>query len=70
MRKHKIGMVTRNTSHVVIVILSEEVVKMEFFLLYLDRYLFSVVSGSRYLPKGSKESVLSITIAGNVTVSR
>ena len=29
--------------------------------------MFSVVSGNRYLPRGSKENILSITITGNVT---
>ena len=33
-------------------------------------YLFSVLSGNRYLPRCSKENVLSITITGNVTMSR
>ena len=59
-------MVTRNAPHLVIVIFSDEVVKMEF----LDRYLFSVVIENRYLPRGSKENVLSITITQNVTMSR
>ena len=70
MARHKIGMVTRNTPHLIIVILSEEVVKMKFVLLCLDRYLFSVVSGNGYLPRGSKENMLSTTITGNVTMSR
>ena len=34
----------------------------------LDRYLFKVVSGNRYLPRG-KENILSITITMNVTMS-
>ena len=69
MTKHKIGMVTRNTPHLVIVIFSDEVVKMIFLLLCLDGYLFIVVIVViRYLPRGSKENVLSITITGNVTM--
>ena len=36
----------------------------------LNRYLFSVVNGNRYLPRGSKENVLSITITENVTMPR
>ena len=44
--------------------------KNDFLLLCLDMYLFSVVSGYRYLPRGSKENVLSITITRNVTMSR
>ena len=62
-------MVTRNTSSLLLVAFSDEVAKIEFLLL-LYRYLFSVVSGDRYLPRGSKENVLSVTISRNVTVSR
>ena len=50
--------------------ISDEVVKMNFLLLCRDRYLFRVVSGNRYLPRGSNENVLSTTITGNVTMSR
>ena len=69
MTKHKIGMVTRNTPCLIIVIISDEVVKMNFLLLCLNRYSFSVVSANRYLPRSSKENVLSTTITGNVTMS-
>ena len=69
MKKHKIAMVTKNTLCLVIVIFSDEVVKIS-FLLCLDRYLSSAVCGNRYLPRGSKENVLSIPITGNVTMSR
>ena len=41
-----------------------------YILLCLDRYLFSVVSGNRYLSNGSKENVLSTTITGNITIPR
>ena len=68
--KAKTRMVTRNTSHLIIVIFPDEVVKLKFLLLGLDRYLFSVVRGNRYLPRGSEENALSITITGNVTMSR
>ena len=44
MTKHSIGMVTRNTPCLEIVIFSDETVKMKFSLLCLDRYLFSVES--------------------------
>ena len=44
--------------------------KMNFLLLCLDRYLFILVTGNRYLCRGSVENVLSITITGNVTMSR
>ena len=47
-----------------------EVAKINFLLLPLDRYLFNVVSGDRYLSRGSKQNELSITITGNVTVHR
>ena len=59
MTKYKIGMVTRNTPHLVIAIFSDEVVKMKFLvhLLCLDRYLFSMVSSNRYLPRCNKENV-------------
>ena len=62
-------MVTRNTPHLVIGIFLDEV-RIKFLLLCLDRYLFSVVSGNRYLPMGSKENVVSSTTSGNVTMSR
>ena len=60
--KAQIGMVTRNMPHLVIVIFSDEVVKLNFSLPCLDWYLFSVLSGNRYLPRGSRENVLSTTI--------
>ena len=41
---------------------------MNFLLLCLDRYLFSVISDNKYLPKGSKENVISTTITGNITI--
>ena len=63
-------MVTRNTLHLIIIIFSEEVVKMKFLLLCMDKYLFSVVSDNRYLPRTSKGNVLSTTITGNVTMPR
>ena len=63
-------MVTRNTPCLIIVILSDEVVNMKFLLLCLDRYLFSVVSGNRCLPRGIKENVLSTTFTRNITMSR
>ena len=59
--KHKIGMVSRNNQHLIIIILSEEEVKIKFLLLCLEKYLFSVVS---------KENVLFSTITRNVTLSR
>ena len=84
MKKHKISMVTRNNPHLVIVILSDEVVEMKCFLPCLDKYLFSAVSGNRYMCHKcvinlnnaidncmcSKENVLSSTITRNVTMYR
>ena len=65
-------MVTRNTPppNLEIVIFADEVVKIKFLQLFLDGYLFTVVIGNRYLPRGGKENVLYITITGNVTMSR
>ena len=56
--------------HLEIVIFADEVVKIKFLQLFLDGYLFIVVIGNRYLPRGGKENVLYITITGNVTMSR
>ena len=70
MTKHKIGMGTRNTLCLVIVIFSDEVVKMNFLLLCEDRYLFNVVSDNIYLNKGSKENVISTSITENIIMSR
>ena len=42
-------------------IFPDEVVEMEFF---------NVLRGNRYLPRSSKEDVLSITVVGNVSVAR
>ena len=47
--------------------------KMKFLLLSLISYLLSVVSGNRYLPRCSRENVLSITtitITGNISAAR
>ena len=63
-------MVTRNAPHLAIVIFSDEVVKIQFILLCMDRYLHSVVSGNKYLPRDGKENVLSTTITMNLTMSR
>ena len=46
----------------VVDIFSDEVVKMNFLLQCLYRYLCIVVSGIRYLPRGNKENVFSIAI--------
>ena len=44
--------------------------KKNFPLLSVDKYLFRVVSGNRYLPRANNENVLYITSTGNVSVSR
>ena len=46
------------------------VVKSNFPLLSVGWYLFRVVSGNRYLPRGSNENTLCITSTGNVSVAR
>ena len=44
--------------------------KMNFLLLCLYWYLFSVVIGNRYLLRGSKDNVLSTTISVSLTMPR
>ena len=46
------------------------VLKTDFPLLSVAWYLFRMVSGNRYLPRGSNEYVLYITSTGNVSVAR
>ena len=55
-------MVTRNTSYLIIVVLSDEVC--------LDRYIFSMVGNNRYLLRSGKENVLSTAITADVTMTR
>ena len=57
-----------NIAHLDIFIFSDEVGKMYFILICLDRYMYNVVIGNRYLLRGSKENVVSITISGNVNM--
>ena len=42
-------------------IISDEVAKMKFLILCLDRNLFNVVIGNRYLPRDSKMYFLKCT---------
>ena len=63
-------MVTRDILHLTIVTFLDIVVKKNFPLLLVDWYLFRVVTGKRYLPRGSNENALFITSTGNVSVSR
>ena len=46
------------------------VVKSNFPLLSVGWYLFRVVSGNRYLPRGSNENTLCINSTDNVSVAR
>ena len=70
MTKSKSGMVTRDDLYPVIDVFPDEVGKKKYLLLHLDGYLFSMAHDNEYLPRGSKENALSITVAGNVSVSR
>ena len=70
MTKSKTSMVTREILHLTIDTFLDVVVKNNFPLLPVDWYLFRVVSGNRYLPRGSNENTLYITSTGNVSVSR
>ena len=66
-------MVTRDILHLTIVTLVtflDVVAKKNFPLLPVDWYLFRVVTGNRYLLRGSNEDVLFITSTGNVSASR
>ena len=63
-------MVTRDILHLTIATFLDVVVKKNFPLLPVDWYVFQVVTGNRYLPRGSNENALFITSTGNVSVSR
>ena len=47
-----------------------KVVKSNFPLLFVGWYLFIVVSGNRYLPRGSNKKTFCITSIGNVSIAR
>ena len=64
------GIIARNRPWVLLVAFSDEVVKMKLLVLLLDSYLFSMMSGDRYLPRSSKKILFSVTFTGNETVSR
>ena len=70
MTKSKTSVVTRDILHLTIVTFLIVVVKKNFPLLPVDWYLFWVVTGNRYLSRGSNENALFITSTGNVSVSR
>ena len=63
-------MVTKDILHLTIVTLLDIVVRKNFPLLSVDWYLFRVVSGNRYLPRGSNDNALYITTTGNISISR
>ena len=68
MTKTKASTVTRDI--LTIVTFLDVVVKENCPILSVGWYLFRVVSGNRYLTKGSNENALYITRTGNVSVSR
>ena len=70
MTKSKTSMATRGILHLTIVTFLDVVVKKNFPLLPVDWYLLRVVTGNRYLPRGSNENALFITSTDNVSVSR
>ena len=73
MTKSKTSIITRDILHLPIVTFLDAVVKKNFPLLPVDWYLFQVVTGNRYLPRGSNQNalfIISIISTGNVSVSR
>ena len=63
-------MVTRDILYLTIDTLLIIVVKKNFPLLSVGWYLFRMMSGNRYLPRGSNEKTLYITNTGNVFVAK
>ena len=63
-------MVTRDILYLPIDTFLDIVVKSNFLLLSVGWYLFRVVTGNRYLPRGSNENTLCITSTGKVSVAR
>ena len=63
-------MVTGCTLHLTKDTFLDVVVKNDFPLLSVGWCLFRVVSGNRYLPRGSNENALYISGTGNVSVIR
>ena len=61
-------MVARDIPYLTINTFLDVVVKKKISLLFLGWYLFSVVTGNRYLPRCSNGSALCITMPGNVFV--
>ena len=69
MPKSKSWIVTRDSLCLTIDIFPDKGGKKN-LLPHLGGCLFSLAHGNRYLPRSSKENVLSITIAANVSVTR
>ena len=69
MTKFKSSMVIRDILYLTIDTFLDIVVKSNFPLLSVDCYLFPVVSGNRYLPRGSNKNTLCITSTANVSVA-
>ena len=63
-------MVTGYNLHLTIDTFLDVVLKNEFPLLSVSWYLFRVLSGNRYLPRGSNENALYINSTSNVYVAR
>ena len=63
-------MVTGDILHLTIDIFLDVVVKNDFPLLSVGWYLVRVVTGNRYLPRGSNKNALYITSNSNVSVAR
>ena len=63
-------MVTRDIPYLTIDTFLDIEVKSNFPLLFEGWYLFRVVIGNRYLPRGSNENTRCITTTGNVSVAR
>ena len=70
MTKSKTSMVTRDILYLTIVTLLDVVVKSNYPLLSVGWYLFWVVTGNRYLPRGSNENSLCSSVTGSVSVAR
>ena len=67
MTESKSSMVTRDILYLTIDTFLDIVVKSNFLLLFVGWYLFRVVSGNRYLPRGSNEKTLCITGTDNTS---
>ena len=63
-------MVTAHILRLTIVTFLDIVVKNNFSLLTVGWYLLRVLTGNRYLPRGSNENTLCITSTCNVPIGR